>query len=178
MRSCIPLLVAFCQLLQRIVELFQSFFHVIVATLALGLQPRHGFARFWAKRGTRECGRMCEWTFTLPSEPPCWELESRWTPETLESDCKGKNLSPWRNLYIIGEILKLRCPKWACMNHLDIWNTNYGQNKGWESNCQFDSQPWKVDSLACRWHATCYWKDLDKGYGLNPIWIRGLHKKL
>jgi hypothetical protein len=32
----------------------------------------------------------------------------------------------------------------------------------------------------CRWHATCHWKALDKGYnfGLDPIPIGGLHKKL
>jgi hypothetical protein len=53
-----------------------------------------------------------------------------------------------------------------------------------EPNWQFDSRPLKVrnqpDSLACRWHATYHWKDLDKGYNfaLNLIAIKGLHMKL
>jgi hypothetical protein len=42
--------------------------------------------------------------------------------------------------------------------------------KGWESNYQFDFGPLKVknhhDSLACKWCATCCWKDLDKGLQL------------
>jgi hypothetical protein len=151
----------------------------IVTTLALGLRPKHGFARGWAKRETWECGRVWEWTLTLPSELPCWELES-----TLESDCKGQNPSPWGNLYIIGNLLKHRCPKCARMTHLDIWNTSYDQKKVQESNWQFDSRPRKVrnwhDSLRCRWHATCRWKALDEVYnfGWNLIPIGRLHKKL
>jgi len=37
-------------------------------------------------------------------------------------------------LYIIEKILECRCLKWARIAHLDIWNTSYGQKKGWESN--------------------------------------------
>jgi hypothetical protein len=144
-----------------------------VATLALGSRPRQGFARGRAKKETRECG------FT-----PNWELESQWTPETLESDCKGQNPSPWKVVYIVGKLLKRRCPKWACVTHLDICNTSYGQKKGRESNWQFDYRPRKVenqpDSLTHMWHATCRWKDLDKGYNVDLyiISIGGLHKKL
>ncbi len=51
--------------------------------------------------------------------------------------------------------MKRRCLKWVCMIHLSIWNINYGQKKGQESNCQFDFRPLKVtnhlDLLACRW---------------------------
>jgi len=54
-----------------------------VATLALGSQPRQGLARVWAKKEPRshiscswECRTVREWTFTLPSELPLWELES------------------------------------------------------------------------------------------------------
>ncbi len=58
--------------------------------------------------------------------------------------------------------MKCKYLKWACITHLDIWNTSYGQKKGWESNGQFDSRPLKVknqpNSLACRWHATYRWK--------------------
>jgi hypothetical protein len=32
-----------------------------------------------------------EWTLTLPSELPLWELESQWTPKFSESDCRGQN---------------------------------------------------------------------------------------
>ncbi len=47
-------------------------------------------------------------------------------------------------LYIIGNILERRYLKWARIAHLNIWNTNYGQKKGRESNCQFDSRPEEV----------------------------------
>jgi hypothetical protein len=85
---------------------------------------------------------------------------------------------------MIGNALKRRCPKWARMTHLDICNTSNGQMKGWESNWQFDSWPWKVgnrpDSQAYRRCATCCWKALDEGYnfGLDLIPIGDLHKKL
>jgi len=87
-------------------------------------------------------------------------------------------------LYIIEKILKLRCLKWACMTHLDIWHTSYGQKNGRESNWQFDSQPLKVKNrpnfLAWRKRATCCWKDLNEGYNfaLELISIKGLHAKL
>jgi hypothetical protein len=58
--------------------------------------------------------------------------------------------------------------KRARMTHLDTSNTSYGQNKGRESNCQFDSQPLKVrnrlDFLMCKWCTTYHWKALNKGY--------------
>jgi hypothetical protein len=85
-----------------------------------------------------------EWTFTLPRQLPLGELESWWTPEILENDYKGQNSFLERVLYIIGKVLKCRCPKWAHVTHWDIYNTSYGQKKGWESNGQFDSQPRKV----------------------------------
>jgi hypothetical protein len=71
-------------------------------------------------------------------------------------------------LYIIGKLLELRCLKWAHIAHLDIWNTSYGQKKGRESNCQFDSRPEKVGNrpnlLGCRRRATYRWKALNKRY--------------
>jgi hypothetical protein len=90
----------------------------------------------------------------------------------------------WQVLYIIEKLLERRCLKWACITHLDIWNTSYGQKKSQESNCQFDSRPLKVENrpnfLAWRWRETYRWKDLDKGYNfaLDIISIRGLHAKL
>jgi hypothetical protein len=125
-----------------------------------------------------------EWTFTLPRELPFWELEFRWTSKFLESDCKGQNPLDWKVLYIIENLLKHRCLKWACMTHLDIWNASYGQKKGRESNWQFDFWPLKVenqpDFLAFRWRATYRCKALDEGYNfvLDLILIGGLHAKL
>jgi hypothetical protein len=85
---------------------------------------------------------------------------------------------------MIGKLLKRRCLKWACITHLDIWKTNYGQKKGRESNCQFDSRPLKVTNrlnfLACKWCETCRWKSFNDGYNfaLNFISTRGLCAKL
>jgi len=55
-------------------------------------------------------------------------------------------LSPWNVLYVIGKVLKSKCPKWPRMSHLDICSPTYGQKKGRESNWQFDSQPLKVEN--------------------------------
>jgi hypothetical protein len=59
--------------------------------------------------------------------------------------------------------LECRYLKWAHIAHLDIWNTSYGQKKGWKSNWQFDSRPLKVENQpdfhACRWCETYYWKN-------------------
>jgi hypothetical protein len=70
------------------------------------------------------------------------------------------------------------------MTHLGTLNTNYGQKKVRESNCQFDFRALKfgncLDVLACKWGATYRWKALDKGYnfGLELISIENLHIKL
>jgi hypothetical protein len=163
---------------------FNNINFLFVATLALGSRPRQGFARVNGKTWARECARMWKWTLTLPKELPLWELESRWTPKTSKSDCKGQNPPPWRVIYIIGKLLKFRCPKWACMTHLDIFNISYCQKKGRESNWQFNSRPWKVGnrpySFACRQSATCRWKALNEGYNFDSdlISIRSLHKKI
>jgi hypothetical protein len=125
-----------------------------------------------------------EWTLTLPSALPFRELESQWILKFSEGDCRGQNSLYWRFLNIIEKILKHRCSKWACMTHLDNWNTSYGQKKGQESNWQFDSWIVKVGNrpnfLACRCVAGYCWKALDKGYNfsLDLIAIRGLHTKL
>jgi hypothetical protein len=106
------------------------------------------------------------------------------TPEFLEHNFRGQNSSPWRVIYIIGNLLKRRCLKWARIAHLDICNTSYGQKKGRESNWQFDSRPLKVrnrpDFLACRQRATYCWKVLDQGYNFDSdfIAIEGPHRKL
>jgi hypothetical protein len=133
-----------------------------VTTLALGSWPKQGLARLRAKKrspGVKENVR--EWTLTLPKELPPWEfpweLESWWTLECSKNDCRGQNLMDWRVFYTIEKLLKHRCLKWACMTHLDIWNTSYGQKKGKDSNWQFDSRPLKIKNwpnfLTCRWRA-------------------------
>jgi hypothetical protein len=119
--------------------LFYMNFHMwktyVVTTLALGSQPRQGLTRLRAQREARGSHLMFpgvqksvrEWTLTLPSELPFWELESQWTPESSEGNYKGWNPLDWRVLYIIEKLLKRRCLKWAHMTHLDIWNTSYGR---------------------------------------------------
>jgi hypothetical protein len=88
------------------------------------------------------------------------------------------------NRYIIRKILELRCLKWAHIAHLDILNISYGQKKGRESNCQFDSRPQKVgnrpDLLSYKGCATYRWKALDESYNfaLDRIAIQGLIAKL
>jgi hypothetical protein len=110
--------------------------------------------------------------------------ESFETPESSEFDCKGQNTSHWGILYIIGNLWKCRCRKWACLSHLDIYSTSYGQKKGRESNCQFDSRPLKVENQpdpdAFRWSGTHHWKALDESYNFasNLVPIRGLSKEL
>jgi hypothetical protein len=164
----------------------------IVATLALGSRPRQSFARLQAKREGHESHLVLPWvqksvrawTFTLPSEFPFWELESRWIPKSSKGNCRGQNPLAWRLFYIIGNLLKRRCLKCARITHLDIWNTSYDQMKSRKSNWQFDSWPLKAanrpDSLVFRWRATHREKVLHKGYNfaLDLIVIRGLHAKL
>jgi len=110
----------------------------LIATLALGLQPR--------QKGSQGCEpkKVWEWRLTLLSEFSFWELESQWSPELSKSDYRGQNISHWKVFYIIGKLLKCKCLKWARMIRLDIHNTSYGKKKGRESNWQFDSRPQKV----------------------------------
>jgi hypothetical protein len=125
-----------------------------------------------------------EWTSTLPIEFPLWELESQWTFKFSKSNCKGQNSLNWKVLYIIGKLLELKCLKWTCITHWGTWNTRFGQKKGRESNCQFDSWPLKVKNhpryLAFRWHITYHWKALNEGYNFasDLTSIGGLYTKL
>jgi len=105
-------------------------------------------------------------------------MESSGTPENSEDDLRGQISSPWCVLYINGKVLKIRCPKWPRMGHLDICSPSYGQKKGRESNCQFNSWPLKVGNgplpnVASR-SATQRWKALDKSYNFdsNLVLIR------
>jgi hypothetical protein len=111
-------------------------------------------------------------------------MESRWTPKTSESDCRGQTSMDCGVLYINGKLLKRRCVKWARIAHSDICNISYGQKKGRESNCQFDSRPLKVGNRPfpdVRFEsATWRWKALDESYNfaLDHIAIGGLLAKL
>jgi hypothetical protein len=131
---------------------------VCVTTLALGFDQKKGLQKVQAKSKAHESylprlkvihllGGQClcctnphykksvrEWTFTLLSEFPFWELESRWILKSLEINYKGQNPLDWRVLYIIGIILEQKCIKWVLMTHLNTSNTHYGQKKGRESN--------------------------------------------
>ncbi len=165
---------------------------IIVATLTLGLWPRQGLTKLWAKSEAQESHFMLpgvwesvrEWTSTLPNELSLWELGSIKTPKPSNRDCRGQNPLDWSVIYIIEKLLKLRCLKWARMTHLGNENTSYGQKKGQKSNCQFDSRPLKVrnrfDFLACMLRATYHWKDLKEGYNFafNLTSIGSLHAKL
>jgi hypothetical protein len=125
------------------------------------------------------------------NEPPQSQVNShfgswslKWAPKFLERYFKGQNPIVWIFLYIIEKLLKCRCEKWACMTHLDIWNTSYDQKKGRESKWKFNSRPLKIknqpDFLVFRHRAKYCWKALNKGYNfvLDVITIRGLHAKL
>jgi hypothetical protein len=86
-------------------------------------------------------GAKCEnATHTLESG----KMESSGTLKNLELDLRGQISSHLNVLDLIGKILKSRCSKWPRMSHLDIYSPSYGQNKGRESNWQFDSRPLKV----------------------------------
>jgi hypothetical protein len=120
-----------------------------------------------------------EWTLTLPSEFPHWELDSR----TFKGRSQESKLIELKRSLYHCKSLGRRCLKWACMTHLGSSNISYGQKKDWESNWQFDSQPLKVRNhpnfLVCRWRATYRWNFFDKGYNFNSnfISIEVLHTK-
>jgi len=113
--------------------------------------------------------------------PKDGKMESFGTPENSENDLRGQISLSWRVLYINEKLLKRRCPKWPRIGHLDICSPSYGQKKGRESNCQFDSRPLKVRNrpllnVASR-SATWRWKALDESYNfgldLVSIWVWG-----
>jgi len=110
--------------------------------------------------------------------------ESSEIPKISEFHYKGQNTLHWGVFYIIGKLSKCRCWKWACVGHLDIYNTRYGKKKSRESNWQFDSRPLKVRNRpnpgAFRWTTIHYWKTFEESYkfALDLIPIGGWSKKL
>jgi hypothetical protein len=119
-----------------------------------------------------------------PNTWKSWELESSGTPECLELDSKEQNTSHWGVLDVVGKVLKRRYRKWPRIDHLDICSPSYGQKKGRESNCQFDSRPLKVENQPLPdfrfGSATWRWKDLDEGYnfGLDLVAIQLCSREL
>jgi hypothetical protein len=126
-------------------------------------------------------GAKCEKAIHTPKSG---KMESSGTPENSEDDLRGQISSPWCVPYINEKVLKRTCPKWPRIAHLDIYSPSYGQKKGRESNCQFDSRPLKVENrplldVASR-SATWHWKALDErhNFGANLVPIRVRAEKL
>ncbi len=109
-----------------------------------------------------------KWEDETPT-PKVGDLESSGTPECLGFDIRGQNTSPWGVLGVIGKVLKLRYRKWPRIGHLDIYSPSYGQKKGQESNCQFDSRPLKVGNrpLPDLRIESATWRCLDHNEGYN-----------
>jgi len=123
-------------------------------------------------------GAKCENATHIPKSE---KMESSGTPENSKLDFKGQNTLHWGVIYINEKVLKCRCPKWPRMCHLDICSPSYGQKKGQESNCQFDSRPLKVGNRPLpdvTWRsATWRWKALKESYNFDsdlvPIRVWG-----
>ncbi len=47
-------------------------------------------------------------------------MDSSWTLKFSDDNFKSQNPLDWKKNYIIENLLKRRCQKWACMTHLDI----------------------------------------------------------
>jgi hypothetical protein len=81
-----------------------------------------------AKRETRESLHMLSGVQRMwGNEPSHSQVNShvgswtpKWTPKSSEHDYRGQNLLPWKVIYIIGKLLKIKCLKWARIAHLDI----------------------------------------------------------
>jgi hypothetical protein len=116
--------------------------------------------------------------------PKSGNLESSGTPENSEDDLRSQTSLHQCAPGVIGKVLNCRCPKWPRMSHLDICNPSYGQEKGRESNWQFDSRPLKVRNrpvpdVRSR-SATWRWKALFEGYkfGSDLVLIWGWGEEL
>jgi hypothetical protein len=106
-----------------------------------------------------------------PNTWKSWDLESSGTPECSELDSKRQNTSHWGVLSVIGKVLKRKYRKCPRIGNSDICNISYGQKKGRESNCQFDSRPLKFGNRPVPdvqfGSATWRWKDLDDDYNFG-----------
>jgi hypothetical protein len=136
----------------------------IIATLALGLWPRQGFAKVWAKTGHEShisCSRKCKRVWG--NEPSHFQVNSHfgsWSPDGLlnfQRAIAGVKIH-WIKNFLISLKRSWNVDVWNGLTWL-IW-TPETQKKGRESNWQFDSRPLKVwnrlDFLMCRWRAIYY----------------------
>jgi hypothetical protein len=97
-------------------------------TLALRSQPKQGLVKVQAKSEAQKSHfifprvyeSVREWNHTLPSGFTFWELEFQWTPEFSKNDYNSQNSLDWKVPCTIGNLLKLRCVKWARTPHLNI----------------------------------------------------------
>jgi hypothetical protein len=126
-------------------------------------------------------GQVWGWSPTLGKSE---DLESFGTLECSEFDSKAQNTLLWGFLGVIEKVLKRRYRKWPRIGHLNICSPSYGQKKGRESNCQFDSRPLKVGNRPLPdlriESAIPRWKDLAEGYkfGLDLVAIRLCSREL
>jgi hypothetical protein len=112
----------------------------VKAKRSQGCEPRGSpWVTSHTPRNVRKCEGVWGSEHSLPRQLPLWEMDSWWTPKISKSNLRDQNSMVCDILYIIGKLLKHKCLKWAPIAHSDIWNTNYDQKKGRESNCQFDS---------------------------------------
>jgi hypothetical protein len=127
---------------------------------------------------------LCPSVGVKPNIWKSWDLESSGTPKCLELDNKGQNTSHWGVLGVIENVLKRRYRKCPRIGNSDIFSPSYGQKKGWELNCQFDSRPLNVGNRPVPdvrfGSATWHWKDLDEGYnfGLDLVAIQLCSREL
>jgi hypothetical protein len=106
-----------------------------VATLALRSQPRLRGCKVAGQEEARESHHILpgvlksvrEYEGVNPHTPKATPIlgdgvpvDSRWTPETLESELRGQNSMACGVFYIIGKLLERRCLKWARIAHLNI----------------------------------------------------------
>jgi len=136
---------------------------------------------YWWLLSQPHFGLNVRMKLTLP-KVGTWSLSG--FPKIQSSIAGGQNTLHWGVLYINGKVLKCRCPKWPSISHLDIYSPSYGQKKGRESNCQFDSRPLKVENRhlpnVCRRSAMKHWKALEESYnfGLDLTPIGGWSQEL
>jgi hypothetical protein len=76
-----------------------------------------------------------------PKWAPILRIEVMMDSQIFKKRFQELNLIGLKSFYTIGKLLKRKCLKWACMTHLNIYNTSYGRKKRQKSKCQFDSQP-------------------------------------
>ncbi len=95
-----------------------------------------------------------------------------WSPPGLPNvqSSTARPKTPRIDVFLVSleKVLKRKCRKWPRIGHLNICNPSYGQKKGRESNCQFDSRSLKVRNRPfpdLRIEIAIHrWKDLDARY--------------